>query len=394
MSTKNNALLALTAAATALPGVAANAQQIAENVEIGYRYHKYDEDPIDASKVFGEPVERYDIDVNQFKLVAPLSDNVQLDFDYQSEQMSGASPWLTAPNAQGEIVQVMSGASIEDKRTDVATKLSYFFDRQVVGVGVAHSDENDYESLAFSVNYAFETEDRLNTFSIAADVSNDNINASDAEFFPQRPATEQSKHSNSVLLSYTRVVTKQLVAKFSLGYAEKTGYLNDPYKQTLVAFELLGDSRPDSRYSTTLSTQLRYFSDTLNGALHFDYRYYDDSWDIRSDTFKLSWYQNLPWDMQVIPSVRLYDQSEAFYYQVFYPEAPANGYYSTDYRLSEYGAVTYGLAINKTFDNLTVSIAAETYRSGGSKGFASAESENPGLLDFDLLSVGVNYRFQ
>lgn len=393
MSTKNNALLALTAAATALPGVAANAQQIAENVEIGYRYHKYDEDPIDANKVFGEATERYDIDVNQFKLIAPLSDNVQLDFDYQTEQMSGASPWLTVLSAEGEVVQVLTGASIEEKRTDVATKMSYFFDRQVIGVGVAHSDENDYESLAFSANYAFETEDRLNTFGVAADVSNDDINPSDPDIYPERPATEQSKRSSSVLFSYTRVLNKQLVAKFSLGYAEKTGYLDDPYKQTLVAFNLVGDSRPDTRYSTTLSTQLRYFNDTLNGALHVDYRYYDDSWDIRSNTIKLSWYQNLPWDIQVIPSVRLYDQSEAFFYQIFYPETPANGYYSTDYRLSEYGAITYGLTLNKTIDHFTFSIAAETYRSGGSKGFASAESENPGLLDFDLISVGVNYRF-
>lgn len=394
MSTKNNALLALTTAATVLPGIAANAQQIAENVEIGYRYHKYDEDPIAADKMLEGSMERFDIDVNQFKLIVPLSDQVQLDFDYHTEQMSGASPWLTVLNAEGEAVQVMSGASIEEKRTDVATKMSYFFERQVLGVGVAHSDENDYESLAFSVNYSFETEDRLSTFGVAADVSNDDINPSDPDIYPERPATEQSKRSSSVLFSYTRVLNKQLVAKLSLGYAEKTGYLSDPYKLTLVAFNLLGDSRPDSRYSTTLSTQVRYFNDTLNGALHFDYRYYDDSWDIRSNTFKLSWYQNLPWDLQVIPSVRLYDQSEAFYYQIFYPEAPTNGYYSTDYRLSEFGAVTYGLTVNKTIDNFTFSIAAETYRSGGSKGFASAESENPGLLDFDLVSVGVNYRFQ
>lgn len=393
MSAKSHALLALTAAAAALPGVTAHAQQIAEDVEIGYRYHKYDEDPIDASKLLSGSAERYDIDVHQFKLVAPLSGNVQLDFDYQTEKMSGASPWLTLLTGDQEVAQVMSGASIEDKRTDVATKLSYFFDRQVIGVGVAHSDEDDYESLAFAINYAFETEDRLNTFSLAADVSNDDINAVDADLFPQRPATEQSKQSNSVLFSYTRVLTKQLVAKFSLGYAEKTGYLSDPYKQTFVAFNLLGDSRPDSRYSTTLSTQLRYFNDTLNGALHFDYRYYDDSWDISSNTIKLSWYQNLPWGIQVIPSIRLYDQSEAFFYQVFYAETPANGLYSTDYRLSEYGAITYGLTINKSFENMTFSLAAETYQSGGNKGLADADSENPGLVDFDLLSVGVNYRF-
>lgn len=386
-------MLAFTAAAAALPGIAPQAQQIAENVEIGYRYHSYEEDPISADRVLGPVTDRYDIDVNQFKLIAPLTDNVQLDIDYQSEKMSGASPWYTFKLGEEAPVQLMSGASIEDKRTDFAAKLSYFWERQVAGVRVARSSEDDYDSLAVALNYTYETEDRLNTFSIATDVSNDDINPVDSDLFPQRPTTEQSKHSNSVLLSYARVINKSTLAKFSLGYSEKTGYLSDPYKLTFVNFALLNDSRPQSRYARTFSAQLRYFSDTLNGALHADYRYYDDSWGINSNTIELAWYQNLGYGFQLVPSVRLYDQSEAFYYEVFYEQERNDGLYSTDYRLSEYGAVTYGLTLSKSFENWSLSLSAEQYKSGADKGFASGDTENPALLNFDLFSVGVNYRF-
>lgn len=389
----NHALLAFTAAATALPGVAPQAQQIADAVEIGYRYHSYEEDPIDQDKVLGIATDRYDIDVNQFRLVAPLNDNFQLDVDYQREKMSGASPWYTFKLGDEAPVQIMSGASIEDTRTDFAAKLSYFWERQVAGIKIARSNEDDYDSLAIGLDYTYETEDRLNTFTLATDVSNDDINPVDADLFPQRPTTEQSKRSNSVLLSYARVLNTNMVAKFSLGYSEKTGYLSDPYKLAFVNFALLNDNRPNSRYTRTFSAQLRYFSDTLNGALHADYRYYNDSWNINSNTIELAWYQNLGHGFQLTPSVRLYDQSDAFFYEVFYEQERNDGLYSTDYRLSEYGAITYGLTLTKSFGHWSLSLSAEQYRSGGNKGLASADTENPALLDFDLYSVGVNYRF-
>ena len=85
--------------------------------------------------------ERYDIDVNQFRLVAPLSENMQLNVDYQHEKMSGASPWYTFQLPGEEPKQVMSGASIEDTRTDVAIALKMAFDRNVLTLGAARSDE-------------------------------------------------------------------------------------------------------------------------------------------------------------------------------------------------------------------------------------------------------------
>lgn len=390
---KNNALLALSAAAACLPAMQAKSQQIAQDFEIGVRNYNYEESALDQEQVLNQQLDRYDIDVNQFRIVAPLSETMQLNVDYQHEKMSGASPWYTFQLPGEEPKQVMSGASIEDTRKDMAAALKMAFDRDVLTLGAARSTEDDYDSTSFSVNYVKESEDRLTTWTFGADVSNDDIYPVDADIYRTRPATEQSKHSNSFLLSYARIMNKHWLLKVAAGFARKSGYLSDPYKQVFVAGELIGDIRPDKRISRTLAVQNRYFVDAADAAMHVDYRFYDDDWGIQSNTIDLAWYQNLGSGFQIVPSVRLYEQSEAFFYETFYSETRADGNYSTDYRLSEYGAVTYGVKITKAFENWALMLSGEKYQSGGSKFLADAESENPALLDFTLISVGVDFTF-
>lgn len=391
--TAHNTLLALTAAATALPGINANAQQIAEDFQFGVRHHIYEEDANAADKTLTPVLDRYDIDVNQFRLVAPINDSVQFNVDYQHETMSGASPWYTFQLPGEAPKQVMSGASIEDTRTDLSAAVKYAWDRKSITVGVSTSEEDDYDSLSGSIGFSLESADRLATYSISADVSNDDINPVDADIFTTRPISEQSKRSSSYLFSYSQILNKEAVVKVSIGHSRKSGYLSDPYKLVFVNNNLIADNRPDSRKANTLAAQLRYFSDKLDGAAHADVRLYDDDWGIRSVTYDFAWYQNLGNGFQLKPSLRLYSQTAADFYQTYYTQARTDGIYSTDYRLSEYGAITCGVKLSKSFESWTLHLTAQQYESGGNKVLADAELGNPGLLDFQLFSLGVDFRF-
>jgi len=101
----------------------------------------------------------------------------------------------------------------------------------------------------------------------------------------------------------------------------------------------------------------------------------------------------LPFDLQLIPSVRFYNQSQSYFYDVFYQQSRSDSFYSTDYRLAEYGAITTGIKLVKTFDSWSITLSADQYSSGGGKGLANAEFENPALLDFKLISLGFDVRF-
>lgn len=388
---KSKALEALTAAALTLPALVAQAEDTENKYQIGIKIHSYDEGTLSAEQVLGSQ-SRYDIDANQFQLSAKLSDSLSAALDLQTETMSGASPWYTIKNGDGEVVQVMSGASIKDKRRDVSANISYQGKSTLLKTFVAHSDEDDYESLSLGASVSFDFDNKLSTWTLAGDFSNDDIMPVDTDLYSTRPI-EGSKHSSSLLVSYSRILNKSLMMQVSAGYISKSGLLSDPYKVVFVDNSLLGDSRPNTRKATTIATQLRYYVQSANGALHADYRFYDDDWQVTSHTIDLAWYQNLPYDIQLVPSIRLYSQSDSYFYQVYYDQTRPDNFYSTDYRLSEYGAITLGLKIEKQFDDLLINLQAQEYSSGSDKVIASSDSDNPALLDFSLVSIGLSYRF-
>ncbi|WP_164503654.1 DUF3570 domain-containing protein [Pleionea sediminis] len=394
---ENQALLAFTTAASALMSAHSSADQISQDVQFGFRYHLYSEDSADKSLLFNAEKDRYEIKVNQFQLIVPVSGYVEFEVNAQHETMSGASPWFTFPDVDGEIVQVMSGASIEDTRTDGSLGIKYVDGQHSLGTTLATSTEDDYDSVSFALSYSFDTEDKMSTHTLSIDASDDEIAPTlTNDTFNTRITEPEEKQSSSILYSYTPIINKNMLMKFNLGYATKSGFLSDPYKVVSIGSSgsnIIADSRPDKRIATTAAFQIRYFSDALDGAFHFDYRLYDDDWEIRSNTLKVAWYQNITESLQLVPSIRLYDQTSAYFYQIFYEQARDDQFHSTDYRLSEYGAVTYGLKLNKAFKDWSFTISAEQYQSGADIGLAKAEEANPGLLNFNLVSVGFNLTF-
>jgi hypothetical protein len=392
----SRALLLLSTAAIALPAIEAEAATVAESPEIGVRYHSYQEKSIDNNLVRSDQtsLERYTIDVNQFMLIVPLSDSFDVNVNYQHETLSGASPWYTTKNENGEVIQVMSGATISEQRDDFSIKVRHVTGSTSTGFTYAQSTENDYDSESVGLDFSYESEDKLTTYSISGGFSDDVITPTDTENYELRPI-EEFKESWSIYTGLSQIINKDLIVGFGVSYTNKEGYLSDPYKQvsTPAPLGFIGDSRPDERNAYTFSARARQYINPINGALHIDYRYFSDDWEIESQTINLAWYQNITTNVQLVPFVRLYTQSAAFYYEPFYDEHRQDGYYSTDYRLSAYGAVTLGMKLNVAFEHWSFTVSYEDYRSNNKWGTDYSQVANPGLVNFSLFDVGMNYKF-
>src|SRR3990167_4009922 len=149
---KSAALLALSSAALLLPALSQKslADTPPENIKLGYRFSNYQEEPTDAAKTFGPinngnasaSVDRYDIDINQFRLIIPVMDQYSVTLDLQAETLSGASPWFTG-EVGGQTKLVMSGASIRENRDDIGVSFRYYASEGNAGVTLSHSSEND-----------------------------------------------------------------------------------------------------------------------------------------------------------------------------------------------------------------------------------------------------------
>ena len=375
-------LLALTSSALLLPvyqGALADAQP--EFTEMGVRYSKYDEDDIIARKAFGGDSQRYEIDVAQFHLLAPVADDWSVALDVAWEDMSGASPWFVGESVDGGPKVIISGASIEDTRTEVSVTTRYYFDRGNGGLNLTYSDEDDYESKALGLDGSFNSVDGLTTYSAAISASDDDINPTQGSV-PTNTLGD-SKDIYSAWVGVTRIVSKRALVRFGLSYTYRDGYLTDPYK--------FNDQRPDEREEWTLSSGYRHFFEAQNAALHIDYRYFNDDWDVESHTLDVAWVQNIRQDVRLTPFIRYYSQHEAEFFSNIAKEDER--YFADDHRLSAFGAFSYGLRVSRDIGNWQINADAERYKTDESWGVYSGE-ESPGLVDFWRYGIGLNYTFK
>jgi len=393
------ALAALTSAAMTLPGIISTVKAgvVANQPKYSFQYSRYDEDEIpkkNADPNAGD-LDRYDIDVAQIDFLYPINDKWQITSGFVYDDMSGSSPWFVRPtdtvNGDGDPLVVMSGATIDDTRYDYSLKADYFGEKFTVTPSVGYSKENDYEAISGGVEVDYEFPNKATSIRGGVVVSFDEIEPEQLEGVPR--VDKEDKDNYSIFGGATHVINKYTVIQTTLGVSYFDGFLSDPYKQVWVAGSTLADSRPEERTQYTWATRLRRFSTLLDAAIHVDYRFYYDDWDIRSHTFNLGIVKITDSGWAVDSSLRYYSQTQADFYEPYYREVRADGEYSSDYRLSPYGAISFKLGLSESIGRWTVKLAVERYLSDKSYSFQSVDVESPSLLDYTMFTFGVDYDF-
>ena len=415
-------LMALSAAAVALPGISAPVQAAAPTeTVIGYRYTAYNESTLDADDVASGDLGRYDINVNQWSLLTPIGAHWSLAVNIQDETLSGASPWYVQPKELGDDTidyntpqVVMSGASpgsengniigIDEHRTDASVATSYYYTGGSISGNLAFSTEDDYESVSFGLSTEREFDKKQTVVATGFSYSDDDIFYEDESRIVKRNTSDPlpdnaGKTNASFFVSASRILGPNNIILGGISFATKEGHLSDAYKRF--------DKRPQEKDSYTLNLSYRHYVKAIQGAWHFDYRYYDDTWGVVSNTFSVALYKN--WEkLQIVPSMRYYGQSAANFYDIYalyrkdgIPASENNGkdyakwnYYSDDARLSDYASFAFGLKVvfkQKPVDwvlGLEYYMADEEFLPGNSDYLA-----HPGMIQYTRFTFGVDHRF-
>lgn len=377
-------LAALTGAALTLPAIAqlAHGDTPPDKTEIGYRYSHYQEDDVDADKVLVGSRERYEVENHQFRLATPLRGSNVLTIDADYETVSGASPYGTVQGPDGEPELIMSGASIDDTRKDVLASLRTPYGDDAVTYSLGYSTEKDYEAWNGALEFEKLMEDRLTTWSGGVGVSSDTIEPVQTQGINRIDSDD--RWTANGFLAVAKVVSPVWQVQGGIFAGMSDGYLSDPYKAL--------DARPDERKSFGITARSRYYLKSLNAAAHADYRFYNDDWGIEAHTLELSWHQALGDHVRVVPMVRYYSQSQADFYVE--TDSPQNtGYYSSDYRMSPFGALSVGLSLVLEQPDYSIILKGEQYESDGDLALKNVDVENPALVNYTLMTLGFDYRF-
>lgn len=300
------------------------------------------------------------------------------------------------------LVQTIASASPEI-RNQGDFRLGYEWDEAAVNLGGGVSQEPDYNSAFGSLNGRMDFNQKLTAVNLGINYTNSDISATINPMFA--PYVNTSHYSDQIVtyssatgaktqvltgnrqdwsshLSVAQVINKDLLLEAGLGYIRSTGYLANPYKAvdfvyvdfndpvdtgqaglpTLYQSSVEGvlERRPEERNQGIWDIRLVQFVEPFDASLHAGYRFFADDWGITAHTFDVDWVQPL-WDAwAVTPRFRYYSQSGADFYQpyfLFQGTAPGGDSfnladvplqaYSSDYRLSAYGAIGAGVTVSK-----------------------------------------------
>lgn len=284
---------------------------------------------------------------------------------------------------------------MSDYRSASDLKVTRYFPRAAVSAGVAYSDEHDYTSTAIGLDARWSSEDNNRTWTVGYGTSNDTIDNS----LTIGTAIDKHKRTHELMAGVTQVLTPADIAQLNLTRGVGSGYFTDPYK--------LFDQRPEQRNTWIALARWNHYVERFDAAIHSSYRYYSDTFGVRSHTVGLDWVQPAgKWTFT--PGVRYYNQQAANFY--FDPVLNAQGQYdalgtmmrvsqltgykSADQRLAAFGAITLSMKVAYAFSPDTwVDLKVETYRQSADLYLSGTGS--PGLDPFNaqFIQVGLTHRF-
>jgi hypothetical protein len=398
---RGRTLALLTGSALALiPGLAerASAQDAGGGWSLQYGYSRYSEASLPASRVVAGSRDRYEIGTQMAKLDVPIGSNVSVGLDFTYEHMAGASPWLIQPDLTGKPVVIMTGASIADTRYDALVSVTYTGEKSRTTLSGGTSIEDDYTSINASFGREKDFNQKATTLSWGLAYSSDTLDPTATSFTPD--PHKHAKQTGTFSVGLGQVIDRASVAQTSLTLQYHDGYLSDPYKLVSTGGLNLPDRRPGTRIQLAWLSRYRHHFESIHGSLHADYQLNWDDWGVLANQLELGWYQELFHYVTLAPTIRYYSQSKAdFYAPYFAPGLSATQAASSDYRLSPYGALSFkvraevGLAELLHLSSARLAVQYERYLSGKEYALGSVGTENPALVDFDVLMVTLKTGF-
>ncbi|HZP65860.1 MAG TPA: DUF3570 domain-containing protein [Rudaea sp.] len=380
-------LAALMSAAAAL-SPAAHAQSAAETEShASYRFNEYGEDAFDG-RAIGSP-ERYEVFSQQFELDTHVGIGNRIDVGLTHEVMSGSSPWYVLPGPGNKPVQVLSGATIREHRSEARLAYTTGADTSsATTYSASYSQERDYHATALGFERSIPLSNAL-TLGAGGSFSHDLIRPTDAIAYDR--IVRAQKNTGSLFGSLAWVLDKSSVVQTGVQFNVENGYLSDPYKLVSIGDAILPDKRPGSRVESAWLVRYRHAFAHPEAALHLDYRYAQDSWGVVAHTVDVGWYQNLGDGWELVPAARYYSQQQARFYAPFFLDAGAHTFYTSDYRLGTFGAFSASLNVRKRIARWQLSAGVERYHASTDYALGGADAPVPGVLSYTRAFIGLDY---
>jgi len=229
------------------------------------------------------------------------------------------------------------------------------------GIGAYYSGEYNYQSLGADVHFSQKTADKNGEFTAKVQAYFDQVKMIyPSEFIPQSTSTvvtsasgtgeghkanipSSPRNTYSASLGYSQVINSRMQVMFLVDGVAQNGYLGLPFHR--VYFNTGKDTiehLPSNRFKLPVGVRLNYFLGD-NIILRSYYRYYMDSWGVKSNTVGLETAIKLTPFFSISPFYRYYDQTAAKYFAPYEAHSTTDEYYTSNYEYAQFHANFYGV---------------------------------------------------
>ncbi len=227
-------------------------------------------------------------------------------------------------------------ANISDQRYGANVELIKRLGNHSLSTMLSLSTEQDYESYGLAVRDAMDFNKKNTTLTVGLSGAYDIVE-------PSNGLPKDNKNTLDAMIGLAQVLDTHTLFTVNLTLGRTEGFLSDPYKVVELNGSLVSERRPDEKDKKIVYVSLTRFFDSLQGSAELGYRYYTDTFGIDAHTVDLAWYQKIGPHFVLRPLLRYYEQSAADFYAYRFTGSPE--FFSSDYRVSNFRALGYGLKL-------------------------------------------------
>ncbi len=288
---------------------------------------------------------------------------VTLDASYSADAVSGATSSIYQVDA------VSSATTFSDLRQEGTIGFGLHGRRSRIDVSATLGTERDYLSRAFGGSASVDLPGRNTTVAIAyghgfdlvCDKDNGTLSPQETKaltgadrcakrdgiFGKDIPGTTvwQSLSIDTAQVTVTQNLSPTMNLQIASYGQILEGFQSNPYRRVRIGPNSPQEHIPSTRDRWSISARLNRFLPKLHSAVHFDARFYDDTWHVIGGDVELGYSQYIGKSLIMKLHARVYQQTaaaffkDAFFYQT---ESTAGEFFTGDRELSPVRNAMFG----------------------------------------------------
>ncbi len=226
-----------------------------------------------------------------------IDDALSLSASYYVDAVSNAS-----------IDVVTTASPYHEERIERAAGLDYVYRDALISVAASNSKEPDYTANSASLDVAQDVFGGMTTINLGYSRGWDTVGKRGY------PAFSQQANHWQYRAGVTQILSPRWLASANVEVVSDQGYLGSPYRAARVFGAAVPETDPNTRSSRALALRA-VGSVGADGAVHAEYRFFWDTWDIHASTYEAGYSQYLGQRRWLVDGyLRYYKQSHASFY--------------------------------------------------------------------------------